>query len=267
MKKAVLCGLLISSFALSSQAQILLSSVLSGGYSQNFDSLASTGTSGTWTDNTTLPGWYASKFPGGVVTAQSVYRVDAGANNSGSMFDYGSAGSSDRSLGSLSSGTPLNNSIGLLLKNDTGVAQTLNLTLAYTGEQWRQGGNLSIQTNLFFDYTISSVDISGAVLSSVTNNPAFINDPALSFISPVTGATSAALDGNAPANRTALSDTLNITLNAGDEVMFRWTDINDAGNDHGGSIDDLSLSVPEPTMAALGGFAALALILKRRNRR
>ena len=58
-----------------------------------------------------------------------------------------------------------------------------------------------------------------------------------------------------------------ITLNANEEIMFRWVDINDAGNDHGGAIDDLSITftVPEPTTAALGGLATLALIFWRRN--
>jgi hypothetical protein len=32
-----------------------------GGYTQNFDSLANTGTDVPWVDNTTLPGWYSTR--------------------------------------------------------------------------------------------------------------------------------------------------------------------------------------------------------------
>ncbi|HEX4342117.1 MAG TPA: PEP-CTERM sorting domain-containing protein [Verrucomicrobiae bacterium] len=271
MKKVVLSAVLISTFAFSTQAQILLSGGLS--YSQSFDSLPSTGTSGTWTDNSTLPGWYASKIPGGVPTTYSVFRIDNGANNSGSLFDYGTTGASDRSLGSLTSGTPLNNAIGVLFKNDTGAAATYDISISYTGEEWRLGGNASVQTNLAFDYTLSSSDLSASILSPVTNNPAFTGVASLNFVTPTGGATAAALDGNASANRTALTGTLtSITLNAGDEIMLRWVDINDAGNDDGSSIDDFSINftpsiAPEPTTAALGGLGALALIFARRNRK
>src|SRR5437660_356417 len=60
MKKlfAVFGSVGIISFA--ANGQILLSGGL--GYSQNFDSLSNSpdGASVTWTDNTTLPGWFAS---------------------------------------------------------------------------------------------------------------------------------------------------------------------------------------------------------------
>jgi hypothetical protein len=269
MKKVVLSAVLISAFAFSTQAQILLSGGLS--YSQNFDSLPSTGTSGTWTDNSVLPGWYAAKVPGGVPTAYTVFRIDAGGNNSGSLFDYGSLNASDRALGSVSPGTPLTNAIGLLFKNDTGSAATYDITLSYTGEQWRNGGNATAQNIFNFGYLVSSTDISGSILNSMDTS--YTGVSALNFLSPTTGATAAALDGNASANRTALSTTiLAVTLNAGDEIMFRWQDINDVGNDHGGAIDDLSATftpeaAPEPTTFALSGLGALAMIFARRNRR
>src|SRR5205085_409398 len=65
--------------------------------------------------------------------------------------------------------------------------------------------------------------------------------------------TAAALDGNAAANRTALSSTITVTVNNGQEVWLRWKDINDANNDHGLAIDDVSVTAngaaatPTPT--------------------
>ena len=110
MKKiiAIIGALVIVSSAI--QAQVLLSGGLT--YSQDFDSLASSAASGSWSDNTTLLGWYASKAYSTSVTPQvygpyayTSYRVDSGGNNSGNLFNYGSAGSTDRALGSIASGT------------------------------------------------------------------------------------------------------------------------------------------------------------------
>src|SRR5262249_31127478 len=64
----------------------------------------------------------------------------------------------------------------------------------------------------------------------------------LSFTGPITGATAAALDGNAPANRTAISATLTVTVNDGQEIWLRWQDPDDSGNDHGLAIDDFSVT-------------------------
>src|SRR5262249_60869348 len=65
---------------------------------------------------------------------------------------------------------------------------------------------------------------------------------ALSFTGPVTGATASALDGNAAANRTLISGTLPVTVNAGQEIWLRWQDPDDAGSDHGLAIDDFSVT-------------------------
>ena len=261
MKKLLFALSLGTLSVLSANAQILLSGGLS--YSQNFDTaLPSTGTSGVWTDNTTpLPGWYAARATTG--QAYTVFRIDNGANNSGSIFDYGATGGGDRALGSVASGTPGTNAIGLLFKNDTGSTWTGDISISYTGEQWRNGGNTSTQTILYFSYFVTSTDISAGPIGALYPDPNYTALASLDFISPTVGATAAALDGDNPANQAALSGTLfGITLNANDYIMLRWSDINDAGNDHGGGIDNLNvnfITVPEPTAAVLGGFALLGL--------
>jgi len=271
--KKVLLGLSVSLIAVVSQAQVLLSGGLT--YSQNFDSLATSSTaSGAWTDNTTLVGWYASKAIANSTqsygpNAYTAYRVDNGGNNSGNLFSWGTTGSSDRALGSDASGTVGTNAIGLRIQNDTGAAVTYDVNISYTGEQWRNGGNVNAQNILSFSYLISSTPLTGLV-SALATDPSYNYVPSLNFVSPTVGATATALDGNNALNRTAISGTLSsITLNPGQELMLRWVDINDVGNDHGGGIDDLTVNftVPEPTTFALGGFAALGLVLMRRNRR
>ena len=207
-------------------------------YTQNFDSLGTS--SNAWTDNTTLVGWYASKTTGGATVAG--YRADTGTLNAGSLYSYGVVGvnpMSERALGSIASGTPGNFAYGVRFQNDTAQAIT-NITISYTGEQWRNGGNTATQT-LAFAYFVSSNPI---ISSDAGNANAWIVFPGLNFNSPTVGATASALDGNAAANQQAFTGVFltNVIVFPGQEVFFRWLDINDAGNDHGLAIDDLSIS-------------------------
>src|ERR1035437_9371686 len=115
-----------------------------------------------------------------------------------------------------------------------------NITISYTGEQWRNGGNTATQT-LAFSYFISNNPIPSSDASGAN---ALVSFSALSFNSPTVGATAAALDGNAAANRQVFPATVltNILVFPGEEIFFRWLDINDAGNDHGLAVDDLTIS-------------------------
>jgi hypothetical protein len=266
--------------SLSGQAQILLSGGLS--YSQNFDSLSNSpvGSNYTWTDGATagVEGWYASRaFTGGTTSAfgpfaYGTYRVDSGTANNGLLYSYGVAGVNpinDRALGSASSGTPKTNVFGVWIKNDT--ASPLDtLSVGYTGEQWRNGGNTAVQT-LAFSYQLSAIGFSSPI-DTGAEPTGWTGFTALYFNTPTTGATAAALDGNAAANRTVFGPTLltGVTLNPGDSIFLRWRDIDDSGNDHGLAVDDFSFSasvVPEPSSAALAGLAAFGLVCWRRLRR
>lgn len=261
-----------------SHAQILLSGGLT--YSQNFDSLASSTTTTTvpWADNTTLPGWYASRaYTAGTTSAYgpyayTSYRVSGGELNTGWLYSYGTNGVNaitDRALGSLSSGTPKTNVFGVRLQNDTGGILG-NVTVSYTGEQWRNGGNTAVQM-LGFSYQVSSTPFTSPISADILGSPAWTSVAALNFLSPTTGASAVALDGNAAANRTVFSPTLlsGVTLNPGDEIFIRWLDIDDSGNDHALAVDDFSVSlsaVPEPSLALLGGLGFLSLAVCRRRK-
>ena len=278
MKKLIVLSILAVS-AVAANAQVLLSGGLS--YSQNFDTLASAtvGTTATWTDNSTLAGWYASRAVTATTTsaygpyAYAAYRIDAGTSTGGTLYSYGVAGVNpvtDRALGSLSSGTPKTNAIGVSFQNDTASAVD-TITISYTGEQWRNGGNTAVQS-LTFSYRIYSP--AGAFAAPLDTLPAsWTAFSALTFNSPTTGAVAAALDGNATANQTAFSSILltGVTLNAGDAIIFRWVDVDDSGSDHGLAVDNFSASfsvvvVPEPSTLALAGLGGLGLSLLRRRR-
>lgn len=221
MKKSYLFILAFLCLALNSlRAQV---SVTGATYTQNFDALAPSGTNNPWTNNTTITGWYSSR---------TTYNAGSGTSNSGSLYSFGTGTDTERALGSAASGSTATVYYGVRLKNNT--TQSINsIRVKYRGEQWRNGGNASAQP-LSFSW------LSGATVTNITGFD-YINVAPLTFTSPVTGTTAAALDGNA--NFTDLDFTITgLSVAAGQEIMLRWEDINDGGNDHGLAIDNIDLT-------------------------
>lgn len=209
--------------------------ISAGPYFQDFDALAATGTANPWTDNTTLLGWYASRAIGGAVTN---YRASAGTDSAGGLYSFGAASAGERALGSIASGTPSHLAWGVRFVNDSDETLT-GFTVSYTGEQWRNGGNPAVQT-LAFSYQIGDAPLANP---DPADAGSWIAVPELDFLSPTVGATAGALDGNAAAQRVLLSATVaGLAIVPGQEVFLRWRDVNDAGNDHGLAVDDVSVS-------------------------
>lgn len=206
---------------------------------QNFDTLATTGTP-AWADDSTLTGWYA-QFAGNA-TFPTTYSPSTGTGTSGAIYSFGVAGTNpvtERALGSVSSG---NVNVGTIytafkLTNDTGQTIT-SLAISFNGEQWRNGGNLTAH-KLDFQYQVADA---ATITDANTPTTGWTNFDTLDFTGPIATATAAALDGNAAANRVALSDTLPVTVNAGQEVWLRWMDVDNTGSDHGLAIDDVSVT-------------------------
>ena len=191
-------------------------------YMQDFNTLATSGTGNAWTDDSTLSGWYATR---------SIYIADSGSSQTGALYSFGSSSAADRALGALSSNATGDIYYGVKLINDT--AQTINvITVTYTGEQWRNGGNTAVQTT-FFAYQVDAASLTAGPWTDV---------PALDFASPIHTATAGALDGNAAANQATLTAVINLVVAPGQTVMLRWFDPNDSGNEHGLAIDDLSVT-------------------------
>ena len=213
---------------------------LNSPYSQNFDSLSSS--NATWTDSTSLTGWYAAYSSSTLTTITA----GTGSSNTGSLYSFGATASSDRALGSTSSNTPGTIFYGARFFNDTG-ATISSLSVNYIGEQWRNGGNTTPQ-KLDFAYQIGATSITAGTWTDVNS---------LDFTSPVATATLTALDGNASTNRISLSSSFTgFSLAAGQEIWLRWSDINDAGNDHGLAIDNLQVStsaLPGVSIVQSGG--------------
>ncbi|MFN6564165.1 MAG: Calx-beta domain-containing protein [Nostoc sp. ChiSLP01] len=211
--------------------QSILPASFTGTYSQNFNSLLSSGTSISWVDDSTISGWY---------TTRTSYNPGTGTNNTGGLYSFGTT-VSDRALGSVASGTTGTIYYGLRLQNNTGSSIT-QLQVGYTGEQWRNGGNISPQ-QLKFSYQ------TGSTLTSLTTGT-WTPVTSLNFTSPIATTTTAALNGNQSANRvviTPLTITLATPIANGEEIILRWEDIDDSNNDHGLAIDDVSVKVDNTT--------------------
>jgi len=235
-------------------------------YTQNFDSLAAaTGTNIGWVNDGTIAGW--SLFDRNSA-ARVTYNANDGSSNAGSFYSFGTASNTDRALGGLGSagtyfGSPAQNAlagyIALAVTNATGF-ELNSFTLSFDGEQWRNGGNTTAQT-MVLEYGF------GAAFTSVASWTAA--GAGFNFTSPVTGATAAAVDGNVAGLLAGLGGTISTSWAVGDRLWVRWIEANDAGNDHGLAIDNLSLSVtavPEPgtTGLLLAGLAAVGLLARRR---
>ena len=213
-------------------------------YGQNFNSLSTTtGTNITWTNDSTIAGWFSNR---------TTYRASTGSDTTGSLYSNGSAAASDRALGSIASGGTGTIQNGVRFTNNTGITLT-QFTVTYDGEQWRNGGNTT-QHSLTFDYvTGAGVTLSSGGYSGVSQ---------LNFNGPIATATAAALDGNAAANRVAgiTFNVKDITWLPGQQIMLRWTDLNDTGNDHGLAVDNFNfVAVPEPSSMMVVSLVGLAI--------
>lgn len=170
-------------------------------YSQDFNTLSSTGPT-TWSNNIApLPGWYATT---------STLNPNNGSTNSNNVYNCGTTSASDRSLGALSTTTVHN--FGVRFKNNSSTTIS-KLSISFSGEQWRTN---SVAQILAFDYQISS-----SAITSITAG-IWTAASALDFTSPNIGVP-AAVDGNIAANKVVKSADLVVSIPAGSEIILRWT--------------------------------------------
>ncbi|GMV29449.1 MAG: hypothetical protein AMXMBFR59_15740 [Rhodanobacteraceae bacterium] len=218
-------------------AQVSLTT-LGATYAQDFNTLAASGTA-----NSAVPAGWAFLETG--TSANATYAASTGSDNGGNTYSYGASGNGERAFGGLQSGS-VNPFLGASFTNDTG-ATIDTLAIAFTGEQWRIGNTAAARDDrLEFEYSTDATSLNTGTWTAVT---------ALNFTNPIkTAATAGALDGNLPANRTAVSASITgLTIASGTTFWIRWKDLNATSSDDGLAIDDFSLTptgvVPLPQLS------------------
>jgi uncharacterized protein len=206
-------------------------------YTQDFDTLSNV--AGSTTNVLTITGWFMAETGGGARDNEQ-YAVDTGGSNTGDTYSYGAAGSTERALGGLQSGTliPL---FGGCFTNNSG-ATISSLGVAYTGEEWRLG-TAGRTDRIDFQYSTNATDLTTGTWTDVN---------ALDFTTPDT-VTTGAKNGNAPGERAAVSSTIPLlAIPDGATFWIRWADLNASGADDGLAVDDFSLTPnPPPALPSL----------------
>lgn len=206
-----------------------------GDYTQKFDTLASLGDTNTWTDGSTINGWYALKNG----SVPSTYKANDGSSVTHVLTSAGN--SSDRAIGAYSYyDTTM---WGVKIRNSTGITLT-SFTLTYTGEQWRDQGTIDV----YFSYSTDANGLSGT-------GATYTDVSALNFIPP-NKSNLYQLNGNNSTNRVTYTSTVTISGGCanGTDLWLRWS----TGPNQGAlvAVDDLTFSAsgssntPTPTPAS-----------------
>lgn len=210
-------------------------------YSQNFDALGigNASVSGGNLNNrsTQLNGWYIANG----TAAATALATNNGSTNSGAVYNFGITSGSDRSLGSIYSGS-FSPRFGFYFTNNTGVTIT-SLKINYTGKTWRVG-SANRSDKLIFQYSTNASTLWGGswtdfnaldyqnVSQSTTNSGSVLHSSNISGL--ITG----------------------ISVANGSRIFIRWDDMDATGADDGMAIDDFSMIANPPVNTVTTGTIA-----------
>lgn len=235
-------GLLALGAALDLSAQVVFNA--NGTYTQSFDSLPfDTTTQLTWTDNSTLAGWYAAPTP--LANAYVSRNTTTGSPSGSDLYVYADPlNAADRAFGSYTNSTASSSIFyGVQLMNNTGhVLDSVSISFAL--ENYRGGPSAG-------DLLLASFGLNNSDLLSGSWTQL------------------ASLDYTDISNTLSLSS---LTWNDGDSLWIRWEDtVFSAGTNPKNAafgLDNFSVTaIPEPsTYALILGVATLGLVGFRRWR-
>jgi hypothetical protein len=227
-------------FAGSMQAAIIISD--SGTtYTQDFNTLPSSGTNLTWANNSTISGWHRN-YTGTAEPARDNSVQSTGANGSGvtstqlGFMNTGVDGNTDRSVTLRTVSYVTNVAVGAVFQNVSGSATT-GFLIGYTAEQWRR--STAAACSFYFEYAVVA-SINEATLDIQADDLGWTRVPALEFVSPNLGSGSG-LNGSNPLFQTNfIPVTISATVMNGQYLVMRWL-VNDPVNNHALGIDDVSV--------------------------
>jgi hypothetical protein len=217
-------------------------------YTQDFNSMPSSGV-----NHRNLPdGWQFSESGAG---ENVVYQVDRGDATVGDTYSYGAnLNKSDRALGILRNAYN-SSTIGASFTNSVG-ASTIDITISYTGEEWRLG-SAGGTDRLDFQYSTDATSL---------KNGSWLEFDSLDFVAPNTTDPFGMVNGNADENRTVVSGTIaSLVVANGATFWIRWNDFEAANANYGLAVDDFSITaVPEPSTALLCALGVFGIVRRRR---
>lgn len=231
-------------------------------YSQNFSSLStSTNNPQTWTNDSTLTGWYLYSTAGGT---PSTYTPQWETGISGSVFYHArNTGETNRSFLGARTGSSIGDaSYGLQLTNNTG-SQLNSFDLSFKASQFYK--TTAAQKMKVF-YSTDATSLTSGTWTEMT---------ALQYTAIYTSGNAVVISAEEIASRADKSVTgVSVTWADGGDLWIKWTSYRDLSGDYSGAsavlaINDVTFSaIPEPGsvgMALVGGLALLARRLRRRG--
>ncbi|MES2920352.1 MAG: immunoglobulin domain-containing protein [Verrucomicrobiota bacterium] len=181
-----------------------------GAYVQSFDSLPASGTF-TWSNDTTLPGWYAADGAGGLNSAGKTINGTGTNPDDLTLSNVGAAGSNERALAYHTRLVTAPSHLGIAFINNTG-SEITSFSLAYSAEQWKEGTNMRTVTAAV-QYKV------GATSADLHASGGWTTLPSLGF---------STLNGTAP-NSTSLSAAgIPVSIANGTSLWVRWVFTNNA---------------------------------------
>lgn len=271
-------------------------------YEQNFNSMSATTAvafdSGSQVMDmgakvgSAMSGWYlVTSTTGTGTTGGRALTPGTGSNTAGGFYSFGAANDSDRALGTLGSGSFLNGSRILRLRNNTHAPITGVVEFRWYVEQWRassstldiQGFDYSFQNSSYVIDSTNGLQALGTgdwtrnnlKIYTVAGNPA---DPTVTpggiyeddlGVQPQSHNVSAqvlgsgAVDGNT-FRAVRVGQITMANWAAGSDLLLRWTETDTSGSDQGFAIDDVKV-VPEPATLAMFAIGLGGLVRKRRK--
>ncbi|MCC6320322.1 MAG: hypothetical protein IT438_02670 [Phycisphaerales bacterium] len=255
------CVALLTALAVTAPALASVS-YTGGTYLENFDTLPSATVTGAFSATigaqSPVPGptgWDGAKIAGTGPSASN-FIADFGDSNAGGLHSHGAAGTSERALGALASGSNIM-AFGLELVNNSSDTFA-EVTIGLDREQWRS--STSVANTLVFAYGLSGGTITSAnYLSEASMTPFSAGD--------LVGDAAVATNGPLPPSVVPVALTITgLTWAPGQSLFIRWTDANDTGNDAGLAVDNCQISAIVPTPGAAPLLALAGLVGLRRRR-
>lgn len=201
-------------------------------YTQTF---GASGGPASWTDNTSYLGWYylsSNLTYGGYVNITAAL-----PSNTGGLYTYQCNGAGDVKLGSRASGGTGTTRFGVRFRNISGAAiQSINVAYDFFQLSLAQnGGNINTLT---FDYQVSAgfTGLNSGVWTAV---------PALDFSQLQNSLVSGGSQINSfPCTQTGTRTAvcIPVTVPNGSDIILRFTDVDDSGNDHHMAIDNFKIN-------------------------